>query len=106
LRIFFGRIFLGEIFWGDFLGIFFENCLDFFVFLGSLLRIFGEFFEGFFVNSKKLRFSKLPILKTNLCRFHRLVLRLVGLIDANPVLYTVGLYSPSMYYTHNINVSE
>ena len=23
-----------------------------------------------------------------------------------PVLYTVGLYSPSMYYTHNINVSE
>ena len=29
-----------------------------------------------------------------------------GVIVLTPVLYTVGLYSPSMYYTHNINVSE
>ena len=36
-------------------------------------------------DSKKLRFSKSPILKKNLRKFHRLVLGLVGLIDAKGI---------------------
>jgi hypothetical protein len=36
-------------------------------------------------DSKKMSFSKLPILKILLCKFHGLVLGLVGLIDAKGI---------------------
>jgi hypothetical protein len=36
-------------------------------------------------DSKKLRFSKLPIIKIILQKFHGLVLGLVGLIDAKSI---------------------
>ena len=36
-------------------------------------------------DSKNLRFSKSPILKIILCKFHGLVLGLVGLIDAKGI---------------------
>ena len=44
-----------------------------------------EWSKNKMADSKKLRFSKSPILKKNLWKFHRLVLGLVGFIDAKGI---------------------
>ena len=62
------------------------------IFMGMKLKIFSFWKKkSKMTNSKKLRFSKSPILKLFLRKFHRLVLGLVGLIDAKDIDVAVRL---------------
>jgi hypothetical protein len=55
--------------------------------------------------SKKLRFSKSPILKIFLRKFHRLVLGLVGLIDVKGIDVAQRIW-PYMAVRHKLKNSQ